>query len=503
MGCHFLTQLAILCAFTALNWIGINEDVENAFGWPLPDTAQTKCYNNTEEIPCPHPGDPFYGQDANYLINPPSYTKLDANGNDLPDTATEWIMVLDNITGLIWEAKQGKDGVKNYDNPHDADNTYTWYDPNPGTNGGDVGTPGNGQNTKRFLDTLNDARFGGDSIWRLPTVVELASLMDYSIPWPEPKIDSTFFPNTISSRYWTSTTLSYGAKFAWFLAFNAGGQGDDYKSSGYYIRAVRGERFSSQFTDNGNSTITDTSTALMWQKDTPRDKQGNYELMTWEEALDYCENLSLAGYTDWRLPNIKELSSLVDYTRHDPAIDTTYFPNTVFSGPGYQSSTNYPNEPGDEYLGMNFVNGWDGWSLKSEKNSCIRAVRGGDSEFLFHLNILANGADGPVFLPKGEPLSITVVMNPGDRDGLVSDWWIAVNTPFAPPEDWYTYVYPVGWKPGIHPCAQAGVFELAPFEVLNMTLPAGAYTFYFAIDDPDNTATGPWWGIDSVQVTVQ
>ncbi len=49
---------------------------------PLPDTGQTKCCDDTQEIPCPGPGEPFFGQDGNYTINPPSYTKLDANGND-------------------------------------------------------------------------------------------------------------------------------------------------------------------------------------------------------------------------------------------------------------------------------------------------------------------------------------------------------------------------------------------------------------------------------------
>ena len=58
--------------------------------------------------------------------------------------------------------------------------------------------------------------------------------------------------------------------------------------------------------------------------------------------------------------------------------------------------------------------------------------------------------------------------------------------------------------PGINLCAQTGLFDLTPFEVLqDMTLPVGTYTFYFALDDPDGAATGPWWGLDSVEVTVE
>ena len=72
---------------------------------PIPDTGQTKCYNDTAEIPCPAPGEDFYGQDAQYVTNPRSYTKLDAGGNDLPDTATSWAMVRDNVTELIREVK--------------------------------------------------------------------------------------------------------------------------------------------------------------------------------------------------------------------------------------------------------------------------------------------------------------------------------------------------------------------------------------------------------------
>jgi hypothetical protein len=105
-----------------------------AWAAPVPDTGQTKCYDTDGNvITCPSQGQSFYGQDANYSINPMSYTKLDGSGNALSDSATSWVTVKDNVTGLIWEMKNSKDGVKNYNNPHDADNTYTWYDSNPAT----------------------------------------------------------------------------------------------------------------------------------------------------------------------------------------------------------------------------------------------------------------------------------------------------------------------------------------------------------------------------------
>ena len=51
--------------------------------------------------------------------------------------------------------------------------------------------------------------------------------------------------------------------------------------------------------------------------------------VTWEEAINYCENLSLTGFEDWELPNLKELRSLVDYNEYNPSIDVHYFPDTV------------------------------------------------------------------------------------------------------------------------------------------------------------------------------
>ena len=152
----------------------------------VPDSGITKCYNMTEDIPCLSPEEDFYGQDGSYSINPMSYSKLDENGNDLPVTATSWSMVRDNITGMIWENKNNMDDVQDYDNPHDADNIYTWYDGNSATNGGYEGAAGDGTDTEDFINALNDANFGGYSDWRLPTIKELHTIVDYSIPYSSP-----------------------------------------------------------------------------------------------------------------------------------------------------------------------------------------------------------------------------------------------------------------------------------------------------------------------------
>jgi len=121
-----------------------------------------------------------------------------------------------------------------------------------------------------------------------------------------------------------------------------------------------------RFIDNNDGTVTDTKTNLMWQKDTA---SGNY---TWQPALSYCENLTLASHNDWRLPNINELQSIVDYTRFDPSINTTYFPNTVSSC--YWSSTTNASYPGYAwyvFFGYGYINNYG----KSSYGYYVRAVR--------------------------------------------------------------------------------------------------------------------------------
>jgi len=98
------------------------------------------------------------------------------------------------------------------------------------------------------------------------------------------------------------------------------------------------------FVDSGNGTATDTVTNLMWQQCTAgfsgtgcATDDANPNTYTWENAISYCEGLSLGGFYNWRLPNIKELQTIVDRTTYSPAINATYFPNTVASY--YWSST--------------------------------------------------------------------------------------------------------------------------------------------------------------------
>jgi len=77
-----------------------------------------------------------------------------------------------------------------------------------------------------------------------------------------------------------------------------------------------------QFKNNGNGTVTDIETQFMWQQ-TDDGTERN-----WADATSYCEKLSLGGHGGWRLPTTEEFKTIIDPTRQNPAIDTTYFPKT-------------------------------------------------------------------------------------------------------------------------------------------------------------------------------
>ena len=121
------------------------------------------------------------------------------------------------------------------------------------------------------------------------------------------------------------------------------------------------------FKDNGDGTITDQRTGLMWQKDTA---PGTY---SWQDALEYCEKLDLAGHTDWRLPTICELLSIVDYGRCDPAIDLVF---GAVSSWYWSSSTDVSNPHRAWYV--SFLHGLVLYGTKTCAGF-VRAVRGGEA----------------------------------------------------------------------------------------------------------------------------
>jgi hypothetical protein len=118
-------------------------------------------------------------------------------------------------------------------------------------------------------------------------------------------------------------------------------------------------------------------------------------------------------------------------------------------------------------------------------------------------DIKANGQDGPVAVSAGDSVSVSVSLDPGAWSGQNADWWVAAYTPFDPPLNWYTYAYPGDWRDGIHVGVQRPLSELiTPFNVLNMVLPVGDYTFYFAVDGNMDGKPDVTW-MDSVDVSVK
>ena len=123
-----------------------------------------------------------------------------------------------------------------------------------------------------------------------------------------------------------------------------------------------------RFVDHGDGTVTDTCTGLMWQQDTGN----NGNAVALGRALVYCENLELAGHDDWRLPNLRELLSIVDHGRVDPSIDPVFGALSSF----YWSSTRYAPAAADHLWTLYFGSGFftnDGISALNN----IRAVRRG------------------------------------------------------------------------------------------------------------------------------
>lgn len=325
-----ITLIALAIYFLPANAIS------SAKAYNLPDTGQTKCYDNEKEIPCPGPGQPFYGQDAQYTSNPMSFTKLDSNGNPLPDSATSWEMVKDNNTGLIWQKSDDQNDTT----------ARTWQE---------------------ALNYCANLDLGQYMDWRLPKHRELLSIIDYGTFLPA--IDTVFFPACKLSFYWSSTENARDDLYAWRIGFETGDSiSKGYKTEHWNVRCVRGAQIAlGEFHDNGDGTITDLNTGLIWQQDD--------QTLTWQQSLSYCEELPLANNDDWRLPNIRELQTLVDDTRTGE-----YALAPVFSRGGtyYASTTSARSLFLAWAIDFFFPGGETLFASKNEDSvALVRCVRGG------------------------------------------------------------------------------------------------------------------------------
>lgn len=162
-----------------------------------------------------------------------------------------------------------------------------------------------------------DLSLGGFDDWRMPSRIELVSLVDFT---RLPSIDQEAFPNTANDYFWSASPTSTRKEFYFSLYFGAGltAFGIPGGASGH-VRCVRGggPGLLPRFTLS-DSTALDRNTQLTWQRkilDQP---------LSWESANDYCRGLK----NGWRLPSNKELQTIVDETTDHPTADLTLFPNT-------------------------------------------------------------------------------------------------------------------------------------------------------------------------------
>lgn len=271
-----------------------------SLGYPIVDTNQVLFYGNTVELTTDPTSstDAFYGQDAQFTGNQPSYAD---NGDGT---------VTDNVTGLMWVQARGSQ--------------VSWQD---------------------AVNGASSCTTAGYSDWRMPTVKELYSLIEYtgdidtdasnSVPYIDSNVFGfTYGPNTSTTvigdrledaQDWTGTeyvsTTMLGSATAFGVNFCDG------RIKGYpitnpatlsptthYVRYVRSntDYGTNSFTDNGNGTVSDSATGLMWAQ------YDSGSAMDWETALAWVQTMntsSYLGYTDWRLPNAKEMQSIVDYDR--------------------------------------------------------------------------------------------------------------------------------------------------------------------------------------------
>ncbi len=292
-------------------------DGSAAAGRPcLPDTGQTNRYTQT------------FGEDSDFSGSGPSYVD---NGDGT---------VTDQVTGLMWQKTDGGE--------------MTW---------------------ERAQEYARELTLGGHQDWRLPASMELFSILDHGRHGPAMNTD--YFPRTEARYWWTDSSQADDGSRVWLV--NSGGgigahsKGETISAGGerpVHVRCVRGDAWfgaGPRLHDNGDGTVTDQRTGLIWQK------IGSDKGMPWEEALKSCDGLGLAGQDGWRLPNIKELRSLSDDRQVRPSLDKAFFPGAQAAC--YWSSTSSCNRPQQAWF-IDFTSGLISHADKPQQY-LVLAVRGG------------------------------------------------------------------------------------------------------------------------------
>ena len=257
-------------------------------------------------------------------------------------------VIHDTNTGLYWEYKS--------DNETDVNSGLKRFSFNDAA--------------EVHISELNSVSFGGYDDWRVPNKDELRSIFDYG---KDESVIPEIFGCCPVGDYWTKNVYKLQPYFSWVL-FSGFGSGIAKRTDAQnFVIAVRGgndRRFGepdpSRFIDNGDGTVTDEATGLMWQKDTNK-------RMGPKDAENYIAGMDLAGYTDWRLPNIKELNTILNL---DEAKDNWFF--DVFPVPENEKMLHYSACDLFErhYAWVtNFTYGYDGYYGGRSAPLLSRAVR--------------------------------------------------------------------------------------------------------------------------------
>ncbi|HWI59855.1 MAG TPA: DUF1566 domain-containing protein [Bacillota bacterium] len=306
---HIWTAIARVVALLPASVLAADQS-SAAPTYTVVGTGQTQCYDDRQAIPAPRPGQPFYGQDAQCPSKAPAYRD---NGNGT---------ISDLNTGLMWIKARGE--------------KKTWAEASAGAAA---------------------CRVGGHSDWRMPTIKEIYSLINFnggctwspatSIPYLNTNCfdfvygDASKGERPIDCQDWSATryvsTTMDGNPTIFGVNFADGrikGYPETVRGPGgrrthkLFVRYVRGNPSygTNDFQDNHDGTVTDRATGLMWSR--ADSGQG----MNWQAALAWVQARNTEhylGHNDWRLPNAKELQSLVDYTRA-PAVTQSATLATVF-----------------------------------------------------------------------------------------------------------------------------------------------------------------------------
>ena len=284
--------------------------------YQLPDTGQTTFHDaDGNQIDEPAEGEAFSGQDAAYEGAQMSYTD---NGDGT---------VTDNVTGLVWE--------------QDPTDTSTVFD-----------------DAVAYCDALE---LGGSDDWRIPSLKELFSISDFGEGWPY--LDTEYFYLVESARqdkdqqFWAqryevdtdgavpNSAFGVNHMTGHIKAYPDGSDGNQMAAK--YVRCVLGDEYgANDFVDNGDGTVTDETAGLMWAAD------DSGEGLDWESALEFAVTANeenYLGYSDWRVPNVKELQSIVDYSGVYPAIDAEFFDITDEDSYFWTSTSAYFSTQNPDY----------------------------------------------------------------------------------------------------------------------------------------------------------